>query len=54
MNVFICYDHCTTCKKAQKWLDDKGVEYEVRPIKEKNPTKTELAKWVKKRSAQVL
>lgn len=53
MNVFICYDHCTTCKKAQKWLDDKGVEYEVRPIKEKNPTVTELAKWVKKSGKEV-
>ena len=53
MNVFICYDHCTTCKKAQKWLDDKGVEYEVRPIKEKNPTKTELTKWVKKSGKEV-
>jgi arsenate reductase len=53
MNVFICYDHCTTCKKAQKWLDDKGVEYEVRSIKEKNPTETELAKWVKKSGKEV-
>ena len=48
MNTFICYDRCTTCKKAQKWLDTKGVEYKVRPIKEKNPTATELAKWIKK------
>lgn len=53
MNVFICYDRCTTCKKAQKWLDDKGVEYEVRPIKEKNPTEIELAKWVKKSGKEV-
>ena len=48
MNTFICYDRCTTCKKAQKWLDTKGVEYKVRPIKEKNPTAAELAKWIKK------
>ena len=34
MNTFICYERCTTCKKAQKWLDTKGVEYKVRPIKE--------------------
>ena len=26
----------------------KGVEYKVRPIKEKNPTAAELAKWIKK------
>ena len=40
MNTFICYERCTTCKKAQKWLDTKGVEYKVRPIKEKNPKVT--------------
>lgn len=48
MNTFICYDRCSTCKKAQKWLDAKGVEYTVRPIKEKNPTAKELAAWIKK------
>lgn len=34
MNTFICYDRCTNCKKAQKWLDIKGVEYKVRSIVE--------------------
>ena len=48
MNIFICYERCTTCKKAQKWLDAKGVEYTVRPIKEENPTADELAAWIKK------
>ena len=48
MNTFICYERCTTCKKAQKWLDTKGVEYKIRPIKEKNPTAVELTKWIKK------
>ncbi len=38
MNTFICYERCTTCKKAQKWLYTKGGEYKVRPIREKNPT----------------
>ena len=43
----LCYPGCTTCKKAVKWLDEKGVEYEYRDIKEKNPKKTELKKWIK-------
>lgn len=43
--LFICYPKCTTCKKAQKWLDDKGIEYEMRDIKEENPTYDELQKW---------
>ena len=46
MNTFICYERCSTCKKAQKWLDAKGVEYKVRPIKEENPTAKELADWL--------
>ena len=49
MNQFICYPKCTTCKKAQKWLDDNGIEYKIRDIKEKNPTEKELRKWQKKR-----
>ena len=27
---FICYKKCTTCQKAQRWLDDSGYEYEIR------------------------
>ncbi|MBE6879195.1 MAG: arsenate reductase family protein [Ruminococcaceae bacterium] len=42
---FICYPRCTTCQKAQKWLDEKGVEYEIRHIKDSNPTYEELKKW---------
>lgn len=46
--LFICYPKCTTCKKAQKWLDDNGVEYTLRNIKEENPTAEELALWIEK------
>ena len=42
---FICYSRCGTCRKAQKWLDANGIEYEVRPIKEENPSLEELRKW---------
>ncbi len=42
---FICYPKCSTCKKAQKWLDDHGVKYELRDIKEQNPTLGELRDW---------
>lgn len=42
---FICYPKCTTCQKAKKWLDDNGVEYEIRDIKVDNPTLDELKKW---------
>lgn len=43
--IFICYQKCSTCKKAQKWLDDNGFSYELRDIKENNPTRKELEKW---------
>lgn len=48
MIKFICYPKCTTCQKAKKWLDDNGVEYELRDIKTDNPTIDELANWYAK------
>ena len=30
--LFVCYPKCTTCQKAQKWLEEKGVEYQFRDI----------------------
>lgn len=45
---FICYPKCTTCKKAQKWLDDNGMTYDIRDIKSENPTAEELSEWYKK------
>ena len=44
---FICYPKCTTCQKAKKWLDEKGITYELRDIKENNPTVSELKEWYK-------
>ena len=46
--TILCYDKCSTCKKALNWLDEKGISYEKRPIKEQNPSKEELAVWHKK------
>lgn len=43
--VFICYDKCSTCKKARAFLDSRGASYETRPIKEHNPTAQELEQW---------
>ena len=46
--LFIEYPKCTTCKKAKKWLDDHGIGYEDRHIKEQNPTAEELTIWYQK------
>ena len=43
--VFVCYPRCSTCQKAKKWLDANGVSYELRDIKEQNPSYEELKKW---------
>ena len=45
--TFICYSRCSTCQKAQKWLDEQGKTYTVRPIKEENPTADEILRWQK-------
>ncbi|MDE6107619.1 MAG: arsenate reductase family protein [Oscillospiraceae bacterium] len=43
--LFVCYPKCSTCKKAQTWLDAQGVQYELRDIKLRNPTEDELRQW---------
>ena len=43
--TFICYPKCTTCQKAQKWLDENGISYTFRDIKMENPTYNELTTW---------
>lgn len=46
--LLIWYPKCTTCQKAKKWLDDKGVSYTTRHIKEENPSYEELKEWHEK------
>ena len=48
MIKFICYPKCTTCQRAEKWLKERGIPYEMRDIKTENPTKEELWDWYKK------
>ncbi len=43
--LFICYPKCSTCQKAQRFLESKGAKFEVRDIKTDNPTVEELKKW---------
>lgn len=46
--IVLYYAKCSTCQKALKWLEEKGIDYEGRPIKEKNPTLDELRAWYEK------
>lgn len=46
--LLIEYAKCSTCKKAKNWLNEKGIVYETRPIKEENPSVEELKAWHKR------
>ncbi len=48
MLIFIEYPKCTTCKRAKAWLDEAGIEYTDRNIKDENPTIDELREWYAK------
>ena len=46
--LLVHYPKCSTCRKAKKWLNEKGVEFEERNIKDENPTKEEVKAWHEK------
>ncbi len=45
--TFVCYPRCSTCKKAQKWLEEHRIDFETRHIAEDNPSKKEIKAWSK-------
>ncbi len=45
--LFFCYNKCSTCRKAQQWLDAQNIPYDKRDIKEDNPTLQELETYHK-------
>ena len=47
MYTFICYQKCSTCKKAEKFLKDNNIKYDIRDIKINNPSKEEIDQFVK-------
>lgn len=42
------YPKCSTCRKALKWLDERGVEYEEVDIVANPPSKTALRRILKR------
>lgn len=40
--TFYWYPKCGTCRKAKKWLEEKGIEFEEIHIVEQPPTKEQL------------
>lgn len=46
--LFLQYPKCSTCQKAQKWLDAHNVTYTARHIAEDKPSYDELKAWYEK------
>lgn len=44
--LFIWYPKCSTCQKADEWLQHNHIEVEKRNIVEDRPTYDELDKWI--------
>lgn len=44
--LFIEYPKCSTCRRAKKHLEDRGIAFQDRHIVEENPTEEELTKWI--------
>ncbi|WP_188206612.1 arsenate reductase family protein [Alkalibacillus aidingensis] len=42
------YPKCGTCRKALKWLDEEGIDYESIHIVDQPPSKKELTKLIEK------
>ncbi len=45
MILFLCYDRCSTCQKAENWLKENSISYTRRSIKDDNPNAAELKEW---------
>ncbi len=43
--LFVCYPKCSTCQKAKAWLEERGLSFELRDIKQERPTAEELRRW---------
>lgn len=48
--IFLYYPKCSTCQRAQKWLESHSVEVEHRDITTYNPNAAELDLWIKRSS----
>ncbi len=42
MLTVYCYQNCSTCRNALKWLTEHGIAHKVKPIRETPPTSAEL------------
>ena len=43
--LFVEYPKCSTCQKAKKWLEERGIASADRHIVTENPSAEEIALW---------
>lgn len=43
--LVLCYPKCSTCQKALRYLEDRGVAFDLRDIQQDNPSADELRVW---------
>ena len=46
------YEKCESCKKAIRWLKEKGIEHKLFPIRIKTPSKKEFLQMIKSHDGQ--
>lgn len=46
MKKFYGYSRCSTSRKARKYLDDHGVQYEYQDLVAQPPTKEQFVSWL--------
>jgi arsenate reductase len=44
--LVLSYAGCDTCRKALKWLKERKIEVEVRPIVDAPPSRSKLVSWI--------
>ncbi len=47
MITIYCYNKCSTCKKALKYLEEKNISYILKDIITEHPTKDEMKEIIK-------
>ena len=53
MYTLLCYNKCSTCMKAIKYLNNLDIKYEIRDIKTNNPSKDELEMLIRKSNLDI-
>jgi arsenate reductase len=53
MLTIYTYAKCSTCRDATRWLRDRGLAFEERPIREQPPTPAELRRLLQARGGEL-